>query len=50
MSDADVLFERDGHVGLITLNRPERLNAITTAMIAELPTCCSAPTRTATCA
>ena len=36
MSDTDVLFERDGYVGLITLNRPERLNAITTAMIAEL--------------
>ena len=36
MSDSDVLFERDGHVGLITLNRPERLNAITTAMIAQL--------------
>jgi enoyl-CoA hydratase/carnithine racemase len=36
MSDTDVLFERDGHVGLITLNRPERLNAITTAMIAQL--------------
>lgn len=36
MSDTDVLFERDGHVGLITLNRPERLNAINTAMIAQL--------------
>jgi enoyl-CoA hydratase/carnithine racemase len=36
MSDTDVLFERDGHVGLITLNRPERLNAISTAMIARL--------------
>ena len=36
MSDDAVLFERDGHVGLITLNRPERLNAINTAMIADL--------------
>ncbi len=36
MSDTDVIYERDGHVGLITLNRPERLNAITTAMIAQL--------------
>ena len=38
MSDVDdaVLFERDGYVGLITLNRPERLNAINTAMIADL--------------
>jgi enoyl-CoA hydratase/carnithine racemase len=30
---ADVLYEHDGHVALITLNRPERLNAITTDMI-----------------
>ena len=36
MSDDAVLFERDGHVALITLNRPERLNAINTAMIADL--------------
>jgi enoyl-CoA hydratase/carnithine racemase len=36
MSSTDVLYERDGHVGLITLNRPERLNAINTAMIAHL--------------
>jgi enoyl-CoA hydratase/carnithine racemase len=35
MSDT-VLLERDGHVGLITLNRPERLNAINTDMIARL--------------
>lgn len=28
MSEATVLFERDGRVGRITLNRPERLNAI----------------------
>lgn len=28
MSAATVLFERDGRVGRITLNRPERLNAI----------------------
>ena len=34
--DDAVLFERDGYVGLITLNRPERLNAINTAMIADL--------------
>lgn len=36
MSEAEVLFERDGHVALITLNRPERLNAITTGMIGLL--------------
>lgn len=28
MSESTVLFERDGRVGRITLNRPERLNAI----------------------
>src|SRR5262249_29502064 len=29
---ADVLVERDGSVGVITLNRPARLNAVTPAM------------------
>lgn len=32
----DVLVERDGHVTLITLNRPEKLNSFTSSMIAEL--------------
>ncbi len=32
MSNATVLYERDGRVGRITLNRPERLNAIDDAM------------------
>jgi enoyl-CoA hydratase/carnithine racemase len=36
MSETDVLFEHDGHVALITLNRPERLNAITTDMLTQL--------------
>lgn len=36
MSDAEVLVEHDGHVALITLNRPERLNAINSAMIVQL--------------
>ncbi len=32
MSDAEVLFERRGAVGLITLNRPKALNALTRDM------------------
>lgn len=33
---ADVLFERDGHVATITMNRPDRLNAISGPMLREL--------------
>ena len=36
MSEPSILFERDGHVARITLNRPERLNSFTRAMHAEL--------------
>ena len=36
MSEAHILFEREGHVGFITLNRPERLNAISGPMLAGL--------------
>jgi enoyl-CoA hydratase/carnithine racemase len=32
----DVLVERHGHLTLITLNRPEKLNSFTTSMTAEL--------------
>jgi enoyl-CoA hydratase/carnithine racemase len=33
---ADVLCERDGHVATITLNRPDRYNAISPAMLTDL--------------
>src|SRR5262245_18780152 len=33
---AEVLVERRGHTMLVTLNRPERLNAITFAMLESL--------------
>jgi enoyl-CoA hydratase/carnithine racemase len=36
MAEDPVLFDTDGRVGVITLNRPERLNAITGRMLAEL--------------
>ena len=36
MSDAEVLFERRGAVGLITLNRPKSLNALTHAMCLQM--------------
>ena len=31
-----ITFEKDGHVGLITLNRPKRLNALSQTMVREL--------------
>jgi enoyl-CoA hydratase/carnithine racemase len=30
------LYDRRGPVGMVTLNRPERLNAIGTALLADL--------------
>jgi enoyl-CoA hydratase/carnithine racemase len=33
---ADVLCERDGHVATITMNRPDRYNAISAAMLSDL--------------
>ncbi len=32
----DLLYDVDGHVGIITLNRPDRLNAISSAMLEAL--------------
>jgi enoyl-CoA hydratase len=36
MSDADILFEESGKAGVITLNRPKALNALTMAMVEEM--------------
>jgi len=36
MADADILFETMGRVALIRLNRPQTLNALTMAMLADI--------------
>lgn len=36
MSDAEILFEQKGSLGLVTLNRPKALNALTTDMCVAL--------------
>ncbi|MGH3559366.1 MAG: enoyl-CoA hydratase-related protein, partial [Mycobacterium sp.] len=36
MSYATILVERDGRVGLITLNRPQALNALNSQMMNEV--------------
>lgn len=35
MSEPEILLEMDGHVAVVTLNRPERLNAISVKMLAQ---------------
>ena len=40
MSFQTILYEKLEHVALITLNRPERLNAINQTMLSELQTAC----------
>jgi enoyl-CoA hydratase/carnithine racemase len=35
MSDSEILLEMDGHVATVTLNRPERMNAISHTMLAQ---------------
>ncbi len=36
MSQPEILFQQNGHAGVITLNRPEALNAVTHSMIKQL--------------
>lgn len=36
MADSDVLLERDGEIAVVTLNRPERLNAMNGGLIQRL--------------
>ena len=35
LTERELLFERVGDVGVLTLNRPGRLNALSTSMIEE---------------
>lgn len=35
MSEAEILLEKDGHVAVLTLNRPEKMNAISTTMLSQ---------------
>jgi enoyl-CoA hydratase/carnithine racemase len=37
VDDSEILYEERGHVAIVMLNRPERLNALTEAMHVRLP-------------
>ena len=36
MAEGDVLYEKRGNVVVITMNRPERMNALSVGMLDEL--------------
>ena len=39
MGYENILLERDGSTAIVTLNRPERRNALSLAMLTELTSC-----------
>ena len=36
MSEPQVTYARDGHVAVLTMNRPEAMNAMSVAMLTDL--------------
>lgn len=37
MEGKDLILEKDGHMAVLTLNRPDKMNAISAAMRENLP-------------